>query len=278
MKRFWLGAAITLLIGGLGTIACALMISGFDLKKFSGDPYTTKNYEETGTFTRISIETSTADIELRRSEDGTCKAVCRENDEYTFEVEVNGNVLEIKSHEKRKWFRFFMLNFEEPKVTLYLPDAEYEKLAVRSSTGDIRIPADVRFREVELIGSTGDFNGSLGNCESVKIETSTGDINLTGTYARYVTVKTATGDVKLDSVIADETISITTSTGDVKLDGIDGPAIKIKTATGDVNGTVLSPKAFQTKTSTGSVVVPSDSASQTCEITTSTGDINMSVK
>ena len=34
MKRIWFGAAIALIVAGLGTVGCALLLSGFDLKKF----------------------------------------------------------------------------------------------------------------------------------------------------------------------------------------------------------------------------------------------------
>lgn len=239
MKRIWFGAAIALIIAGLGTVGCALLLSGFDLKKFSGEPFEAKTHGVEGTFSEISIDASTFDIEFRRSEDGSCRIVTRENETYSLNAAVEGNTLKITSHEKKKWNWFFTLNFESPKMTLYLPETEYEKLTVKVSTGDIKI-SDIE--------------------------------------AKTVLIHTSTGDVQLDSVIASEMLSIETSTGDVRLDGCDSPVVKIKTSTGDVNGTLLTPKTFRTETSTGTVRVPSGSYPETCEIKTSTGDIKMTVK
>ena len=52
----------------------------------------------------------------------------------------------------------------------------------------------------------------------------------------------------------------------------------VNTSTGDVNGTLLSEKIFITDTSTGRVSVPKTTSGGKCEITTSTGDINIGIK
>ena len=278
MKRIWLGAAIALIIAGLGTIACALMISGFDLKQFSGDPYETKTYEITEMFFDININTTSADIEFKKAEDGIARVVCKENENCTYTVKAEGRVLQIISHDKRKWYHFFTLDFEKKTMTVYLPEQQYFKLYLGVSTGDVDIPEGFRFRSVDITGSTGHVDVSLGETESVSISRSSGDIRLTNTRAQKVKIETSTGHVNLDSVIAEKEMKIETSTGDVKLKGCDSPKISIETSTGDVTGELLSKKHFQTETSTGKVVVPGDESDEICEIKTSTGDIKMSVK
>ena len=52
----------------------------------------------------------------------------------------------------------------------------------------------------------------------------------------------------------------------------------IKTSTGDVEGTLLSEKIFSIHTSTGKVKVPNTNNGGTCEIKTSTGDIEIQIK
>ena len=87
-----------------------------------------------------------------------------------------------------------------------------------------------------------------------------------------------TGDISLKNVNAAEKISIERSTGDVRFDGCDAAEIFVKTDTGDVAGTLLSDKVFIVETDTGSVDVPKTVTGGQCEITTSTGDINISIK
>ena len=53
--------------------------------------------------------------------------------------------------------------------------------------------------------------------------------------------------------------------------------LKIITSTGDIEGTLLSDKVFIVKSSTGDIDVPSSITSGMCEITTSTGDIEVRV-
>jgi len=67
-------------------------------------------------------------------------------------------------------------------------------------------------------------------------------------------------------------------TGDVKFDGCDAAEIFVETDTGDVKGSLLTDKIFIVQTDTGSVDVPKTATGGKCEITTSTGDINISIK
>ena len=82
----------------------------------------------------------------------------------------------------------------------------------------------------------------------------------------------------MNNVIAAEKFSIKRSTGDVKLDRSDAAELFVETDTGDVTGTLLSDKVFVVETDTGSVDVPKTITGGKCEIITSTGDINISVK
>ena len=82
----------------------------------------------------------------------------------------------------------------------------------------------------------------------------------------------------MKNVVATGTISIKSDTGDVRFEGSDAIEISVKTDTGDVTGTLLSEKVFITETSTGSINVPKTTSGGKCEITTSTGDINIRIK
>ena len=83
--------------------------------------------------------------------------------------------------------------------------------------------------------------------------------------------------MNLKDVLASVDFSIQTSTGDVSLDRCDAQSIKIETSTGDVRGNLKSEKIFFTHTSTGKVNVPKTTSGGTCEITTSTGDIEIDI-
>ena len=78
--------------------------------------------------------------------------------------------------------------------------------------------------------------------------------------------------------VVKESIFIERSTGDITFDGCDADTIKVKTSTGDVSGTLLTEKIFFTETSTGDIHVPKSMTGGACEITTDTGDIEISIR
>ena len=79
-------------------------------------------------------------------------------------------------------------------------------------------------------------------------------------------------------MIASAKISIERTTGDVTFAISDANEIKVNTTTGDVEGSLLTGKVFDVKTSTGEKQVPNSTTGGSCKITTSTGDIKITVK
>ena len=67
------------------------------------------------------------------------------------------------------------------------------------------------------------------------------------------------------------------STGDITFDGCDGAEIFAESTTGDICGTLLTEKVFIASTSTGSIDVPKTVSGGRCELTTSTGDIEINI-
>ena len=111
----------------------------------------------------------------------------------------------------------------------------------------------------------------------ISLGVSTGKTRLNGVNCRSLVSIGGTGDIFLESVIATEKLDIKRSTGDVSFKDSDANAIFVKTSTGDVCGSLLSDKVYITNTSTGNINVPNSTSGGRCEITTSTGDIKITV-
>lgn len=315
--KTWLIAAVLLVAIGLIAVAVIMTINGWDFTKLGTGKYETNTYEINGEFTNISIKTDTADIVFAPSDDGKCKVVCYEAKKVKHSVTVEGGELTVNVVDTRKWYEYIGINFRTPKITVYLTEAEYSSLIIEESTGDIKIPKNFRFNSIEVSVSTGDVECYASTAEAVKIETSTGDINVTDisaglmkllvstgkvtvygvscegditvgvstgkVYLTDIACKSVyssgdTGDIFLENVIAEEKFSIERDTGDVMLTDSDAAEIFIETDTGDVRGTLLSDKVFIVKTDTGRIDVPSSITGGRCEITTDTGDIQITVK
>ncbi len=308
----WLMIAAALVLFGAILFSGVMIKLKWDFNALSTVHYETNIHEIDEAFDSISIHTDTADIAFALSGDGKCRVECHEEAKAEHSVTVENGALTIE----RIAVRYIGLNFDTPKITVYLPKEEYASLHVEESTGDIDVPKEISFKNVDLSLSTGDVDFAASVADTLKIKTSTGDIcvedlsvgvlylsvstgkvtvtdvvcegtitvgvttgkaKLTGITCKSVTSKGSTGDIVFENVVAAELFSVERGTGDVTFDGADAAEIFVKTDTGDVTGSFLTDKIFITKTDTGDVDVPKTTNGGKCEIYTDTGDINISV-
>ncbi len=296
LKRVKIIIASTLVLIG-GVIFCIAMNSlNWDFKNLSTSKFETNIYQVTDNFNSILIDVDTDDITFVLASDGKCKIECFEQEKIKHSVLVSDNVLKIESNDERKFFDYFGINFNSPKLTVYLAKNSYDALNIKASTGDIVIPSDFEFKTIDISNSTGDVtvNATVSDIKiklstgdikvenatanSIDIITSTGDVKVSNVTANSVKIKVSTGDVTLSSVIASNNFNIKTSTGDVKFNDSDAYEIHVETDTGDVTGTLLSSKIFSAHTDTGRKNVPQTTIGGICEIKTDTGDIIISIK
>lgn len=315
--KIWLVIAASLVFVGLIMFAAVMSEYKWDFSKLSTGKYETNTYEISEEFSNLSMNTDTADIIFALSDDGKCRVECYEEEKAKHSVAVQENTLVIKMIDEKSWYDYIGINFGSPKITVYLPKAEYTSLFINGSTGDIEIPKNFKFEGVDISLSTGDVNFFASASKLIIIKTSTGNIcventsagtldlsastgritvsnvicggdaninvstgrtNLNNIECKNLTSSGDTGDISLNHVIAAEKFSIKRSTGDVRFDGSDAAEILVETDTGDVTGTFLSEKTFFVETDTGSVDVPESITGGRCEITTNTGDIELDIQ
>lgn len=315
--KVWLIIAASLVLIGCILFVGIMSALRWDFKKLSTVEYETNTYEINETFDDISINTDTADIVFAFSDDGKCRVECHEEENAKHSVTVEDGILTIEVIDERSLFDYIAnISFDSTKITIYLPKAEYTSLLIQEDTGDVEIPKDFTFKDIDISLSTGDVDFCASASEMIKIETSTGDIRvenisagslelsvttgkvtvssvtckgdvtvgvstgnvyLTDIACKSVVSSGSTGDISLDNVIAAENFSIERSTGDIKFDSSDAAEIFVETSTGYVTGTLLTDKVFITQTDTGRVDVPKTATGGRCEINTDTGDIKINI-
>ncbi len=317
ITKIWLIIAASFVLVGCIIFGGVMTMLKWDFTKLSTDKYENHNYEIAEKFNTISIMTDTADILFVPSENQKTSVVCHEQKNAKHSVTVQNSKLVIEIVDARKWYEHIGINFGTPKITVYIPQGEYGALFVKSSTGNVEIPKEFKFENIDISESTGNVTNYASASENIIIKTSTGDIRVENVSANTldlsvstggvmvcnvtcegdvkITVSTGkknltniecknfvsngnTGDISLNNVIAAEKFSIERSTGDVKFDGCDAAEIYVETDTGDVRGSLLTDKIFIVQADTGNVDVPKTVTGGKCEITTSTGDINISIK
>ncbi len=315
-EKGWRKMGVSLVGVGLLVFVAAMLVLGFDFSKLSTMRYETNTYEISGDFSSIAINTDTTTIDFMLSKDESCQMVCYENEKVKHSATVKDGTLTIDAVDTRKWYDYIGLSFGTPHMTVYLPKAQYASLLVTGSTGNINIPKDFAFETVDLSVSTGQVACYASAAEGMKIETSTGairvenvsvgaldlsvttgsvkvssihcegDVNiavstgkaeLTDVSCKGLISRGKTGDIILKNVIASDSISVKRSTGSVIFDGSDAAKIDVETSTGAVKGTLLSAKIFFAESKTGSIHVPKTATGGTCEIKTSTGNIQIEI-
>ena len=310
--KVWVIMAAVFILLGCIIFGSVLIKLNFDFTKLSTVKYEENAYTITDTFNDISINTDTADIMFKPSNE--CKVISFEEAKARHTVNVENNTLKISANDQRKWYEMIGFSLSKPEITVYLPQNEYASLTINQSTGDMEIPQNLKFQIIDISASTGDVECSASVSDDLKIKLSTGDIELENISAKSIDLAVSTGEIDVDTVICEEDIKVTVSTGDVSLDNIscrnlissgdtgdfelsnviasekfslirttgdieldrcDAAELYIKTDTGHVKGSLLGEKIFITHTDTGRVNVPKTVSGGKCEITTDTGDIKI---
>lgn len=315
--NLWLIAAAVLIVLGLILFTGTMSANHWDFSGLSTVKYVTSTHPISEEFDSIQITSDTADILFVPSEDGICTVECHEEENVQHTVSVENSALVIGIIDNRAWYNYIGISFDTPKITVYLPEAQCGALIIRESTGDIDIPKDFQFESIDISTSTGDVRCYADVSEAMAVHTDTGDIRAENASVKFVDLSVSTGhvtaksvscdgtfsvrvstgrtelsdvtckqlysagstgDIRLYNVVAKESFSIERSTGDVTFDSCDAEEISVRTDTGDVRGSLLSEKIFMAQTDTGRVSVPHTTAGGVCEITTDTGNIEITIE
>ncbi len=317
MKRqtkIWLILAASFLAVGCIMFGCVMSALQWDFRQLSTTQFETNVYSVTEPYTNVSIVGDTADIVFLPSDDNTTKVVCYEEQGLRHTVSVQDDRLVVQFVNTEKWYEHIGINFESPKITVYMPKGAYGALTIKTDTGDVTIPKAFTFESMDIQGSTGDVTNEASVSHNIKVWVSTGairmekvtaealdlavstgkvtttDVTCTGDVAVSVsTGKTVltnvscasflssgnTGDISLYNVIAANKLSIARTTGDVTFERCDAAELVVTTDTGDVRGSLLTDKVFMAHSDTGRVTVPETTSGGRCKITTDTGSIDI---
>ena len=315
-NKLLLATAIALVVIGLAIAVVALYLNNWSFAFGYDSTKEVATHEINESIRDISINTYTADVIFIPTNDSEAKIVCRDANGLQHTVTVNDGALAIELTDTRKWYDYISFSFENSEIAIYLPSGEYNTLDIDISMGDVEIPKEFTFGNVDIEATTGDID-FCATATQLKIKTGTGDISLENVMADAIDLSTSTGtlslsdinctgelklctsngntsvsgancgslyssgstgDIRLTSLISDGKIDITRGTGDVEFIGCDAAEINVTTTTGNVTGSLLSDKIFMTHTGTGKERIPATTTGGICRIECSTGDIIIEIK
>lgn len=314
--KIWLIISFVLIIAGAVLFAGLMFKNNFNFAALDTTVYVTNAYDINDDFGNIYITADTADIDFKLSPDNSCRVVCFEKENSTHTVNIQNGALVI-NYNKPQSIKdtFSFINFNSPKITVYLPSNEYGELVIKGNTSDVDLPENFSFESITINATTSDVECKSSVADFINIKLTTGDVTVENITANNVTIATSTGDIEAENInckdfsftattgdaelenikcesinssattgditaencVASGTFNIVRDTGDVTLKNSDAAEFFIKTNTGDVKGSINTPKIFITKTDTGRINVPYSVTGGKCEITTDTGDIKIIV-
>ena len=211
--KAWLITAAFLVLAGCILFAGVMSMLGWDFAKLSTARYETNIHEISETFSDISLTTDTADIVFALSNDGKCRVECYEPENAKHSAAVANDTLIIEINEQKSWYDYIGFQFGSPRITVYLPQAEYGALSISESTGRIEIPKDFSFERADISASTGSVVFSAAAQAAVKIKTGTGNICVENNSVGSLDLSVTTGKAAVSKVTCAGSIAINVSTG-----------------------------------------------------------------
>lgn len=238
-----------------------------------------QDYKDLEAFNKFDIDLTIADFELKASTDGKATVSVDETKYDKHTVEVKDSALVIKGQDTRKWHeRLFTFNFfQKVKVTVFVPEGNYEEFKLESDTGDVTVPGNYTFSNIGVAVHTGNVKNSAKVTDNLKIHSSTGNISVSDVTAKNVDLKASTGNVSLKNSAIEEKVELNTSTGNITVENVTCNDYASKSSTGSLklDHTVVA-NHIEAKTSTGSVrFIASDA--NTINVKTNTGSVNLNL-
>jgi len=215
--KVWLIIAASLIFIGIIIFVGVMTMLKWDFFKLSTGRYVTNEYKISEKFNNFAIKTTTADICFVAATDNTCRVVCHEQENAKHSVLVQGDTLTISISDNRKWYEYIGIHFTSPKITVFLPEAEYASLLITGGTGDVEIPKDFTFTNADISLSTGSIKLDSSASGYVKTKTNTGNIRVQSLSAGALDLSVSTGNITVSDVSCTGDVQINVSTGETKL-------------------------------------------------------------
>lgn len=226
-------------------------------------------------FQNIFVKSIAADVTIQPADGMEPRVACSEGVKRRHGVTVEGDTLKIQLRDNRNWFRRLLFRGKKAKITLFIPRGEYGALKINCTTGDVTIPNCFGFGSADISVVTGDISIAASTAGTIRCKTTTGNTCLTGVRCSGLTAAGTTGDVQMQNVIVAGTITVRRTKGDITMESCDGAELLIRTVTGSLKASLLSPKVFRCKTTTGKVLVPQSAPGGLCDASVTTGNIEI---
>ena len=231
--------------------------------------------EFTETFEDVSIQGVSCDVSFSVGGGSTCVVEYRGPSRMACTAEVRNGTLQIEEKRVRRLSFWNWFSRKISKLTVFLPQKQYDELAVETVSGDLDLPAGDSFRTLKVTAVSGEvsLSGAAGGGD-VTVETVSGDVKIRDADVRRLKVSTTSGEQVVKAVVAEDWAELSSVSGDIVLTASDADRLEISTISGDVHTALKTAKEYVTSTTSGEVSVAQNvPGAGRCAISTVSGDI-----
>lgn len=229
----------------------------------------------TETFEDVSIQGVSCDVSFSVVGGDTCVVEYRGPSRMACTAEVRNGTLQIEEKRVRRLSFWNWFSSKNSKLTVFLPEKQYDELAVETVSGDLDLPAGDSFRTLKVTAVSGEvsLSGAAGGGD-VTVETVSGDVEIRDADVRRLKVSTTSGEQIVKGVVAEGRAELSSVSGDIELTSSDADSLEISTISGEVHTALKTAKEYVTSTTSGEVSVAQNvPGAGRCSISTISGDI-----
>lgn len=267
-------AAASIVLGFIILFGVAIK-ADWDINKFNTVDFKNVTYPVETNFENISVDISSGYFRIEASKDDTCKVVCNEDENTQNLISVENGILTIKERDISRWYDHIGFFWDYTEITVYLPENEYKKLTIHTSSGDIFVPETFSFENSEIKSSSGNvaFNASVS--EAAIINTSSGDIYIRNTSPKLLDLSSSSGDIAISALDAKSDINVESTSGDINIRKVECERFVSKCTSGEIEIEGLKADALDVQTTSGDVDIMNADVFGNINIKCSSGDVEL---
>ncbi len=239
-----------------GDVSCKAQVTGAQNIKTTSGNIVDKNTKSE----KISLTATSGDIWLESA-----------NVTETLEVKTSSGDITLKKVKGGAKF-----TAEHTSGNLRVEDGEFADTVMEATSGDTTLMS-INTASLSAKAASGDlWLGTVQATRNMTLKTSSGDITVKKATLADTAIEATSGEVYVDDAKSGEFDCQTTS-GDIVLKRFDADNMTLKASSGDVNVKLLNNKNYTVHTGSGSAHYPESGGNGTCKVTTTSGDVRISV-
>ena len=169
------------------------------------------------------------------------------------------------------------VKFDSTSGDIDLSNVSANNISACTTSGDIAI-SDISADNISADTTSGEVEISSVNAkDKLYADSTSGDVNVLDSKAYDIFLESTSGDVDMRNTVSLGDLKIESTSGDIEFYRCDGKSIDLNSVSGDIEGSFLTEKLFITDTTSGEVNVPNCTSDEQCRITTTSGDIEVTI-